>query len=362
MISPIPVLTAGLLLLSSFSSAVPQPKNMETNPGPIKEAEIGPAGEILVYHAVQKRQTYGKEDKGRKGLLELLKQRHQGAFCKLYINLFPVVTQHATVTSCGNQNRECLPTTITNTIDVTQTVTNTVTANTPTVTDDEISSTTTTVTPTTTITSTVGVPLTGTAAAKRAIHPAPFLDDYKPAQISSACSVLIQSLIHATTITITHTVPGTIKTTTIPFTTTVATNTVTTTATPPAVTITEIVATTTVIITASTVTQTTTICPSATNGISGISADPSGSLTHVNAANEVDCCTACIVNGPGCVGWAFLGSGNCFYGTVSSPQSGTPTPQCPFGKGSFSLFSEGPEDLAGGPGPCFSGYPGGNAG
>ncbi|KAF8415310.1 hypothetical protein BGX38DRAFT_1245964, partial [Terfezia claveryi] len=111
MISPIPVLTAGLLLLSSFSSAVPQPKNMETTP---------------------KRQTYGKEDKGRKGLLELLKQRHQGAFCKLYINLFPVVTQHATVTSCGNQNRECLPTTITNTIDVTQTVTNTVTANTPT--------------------------------------------------------------------------------------------------------------------------------------------------------------------------------------------------------------------------------------
>jgi len=52
------IFTAGLLLLSSFSSAAPGLKNMDTNSGPVNKVEVGPSGEILVYHAVQKRQTY----------------------------------------------------------------------------------------------------------------------------------------------------------------------------------------------------------------------------------------------------------------------------------------------------------------
>lgn len=50
-----------------------------------------------------------------------------------------------------------------------------------------------------------------------------------------------------------------------------------------------------------------------------------------------------------------LGNGFCFYGTGSPPQPGTPTAQCPFGNGGFDLYLEKPADLAGGPGPCFSG-------
>ena len=143
MVSPKSVLATGLLLLSSFSYAAPgaEATGVNTNTGPIIKAVIGPSGEIQVSHAAQKRDTYGyggykppppPPAYNPKDLLNLLKEKKQAAFCKSYINLFPVVTKHATVTNCGRKNPNCLPTTITKFIGVTKTITNTVTAATPT--------------------------------------------------------------------------------------------------------------------------------------------------------------------------------------------------------------------------------------
>lgn len=185
-----------------------------------------------------------------------------------------------------------------------------------------------------------------------------YLKPYPTAQISSACSQFIKAYIQTTTRTTTKTIYIPAPTASLTQTSTVATITHLTTTTPLPTTLTNTVAIVTVTETLTdpinTVTVTTTVCPSPTQGASGIAVRPPGSLQSAASNNIVECCTACY-NSPGCVGWAYLGSGFCFFGSGTPPFAGQVTPQCPTGLGSFSLGLGGPPSLAGGKGPCFSG-------
>ncbi|KAA8900903.1 hypothetical protein FN846DRAFT_123839 [Sphaerosporella brunnea] len=365
MVAPTTLLSATLLLLSSVVSGT----NMDDNTGPVTKAaynadthEIdtwrapaGAADRVKKRYPVQPA-SYYSYDHQDENLVYLLRSKKQWDFCKAYINLHPVVTKIVTTTACGIRNPKCLPTTVTKVVGVTQDVTDTITAETSTVTLHPTATSTSTVTATVTITSTVGTPLTTTLTPLRKrsyTRPPPFLRGYRDSQISAACSTLVQNVIHTTTVTRTRVLPGKAKTATKTQTRTVATHTILTTVTPAAVTVTGEPVSTATVMETDTVTLTTTICPSATTGVSGIAVAPPGSLHGSNVNDIVGCCSACY-NAPGCVGWAFLGAGFCFYGTGSPPNSAPITPQCPFGLGTFTLGTGGPAGLAGGSGPCIA--------
>jgi len=203
---------------------------------------------------------------------------------------------------------------------------------------------TTTITSTQTETSTLTIPSAAGAARRRAVALPAYLRGYRPPQISSAC----YNLLPRPTTTVTYTYTRTRTTRGSGATTT--TTTTTATSTPSTTTTTTILTTQTE---KTTTTTTVTVCAMATSGVSGIAVAPPGSLQGYNAQNPAQCCAACYA-APGCVGWAFLGPGFCFYGTGSPPNTGPPTTLCPFGKGGFSLGTGGPAELQGGPGECMA--------
>ncbi|KAF8244550.1 hypothetical protein K440DRAFT_609221 [Wilcoxina mikolae CBS 423.85] len=299
-------------------------------------------------HKVVK-QDFGKAKNEKRAwyddnLTRLLKQKRAYDWCEAYCAkpkpYTAIKVVYATTTVCGYGDRRCIPST-----ETVETTTTEVAATTVTSTVETTSTVaTTTITSTVTETITLAIPSAGATRRRRALALPTYLRGYRPPQISSAC----YNLLPRPTTTLTYTRTRTIRRRDGGTTTT--TTTTTATSTPSTTTTTTILTTHTE---SATTTTTVTVCAQATSGISGIAVAPPGQLQSSNAGNPVQCCGACYA-APGCVGWAFLGSGFCFYGIQSPPNSPPVTPLCPFGRGGFTLGTGGPVALQGGPGPCMA--------
>lgn len=105
-------------------------------------------------------------------------------------------------------------------------------------------------------------------------------------------------------------------------------------------------------------TSTVVTCAQQTNSVAGISYGGVGHLEGNSATTIPECCVACYNSPLGCNGWAFLGSGFCFISVIGPTDAGreiTGDVLCPYGKSNARLSLNGPDNLAGGPGPCHRG-------
>ncbi|KAF8419082.1 hypothetical protein EV426DRAFT_616528 [Tirmania nivea] len=383
-------LGAGLLLLNAFSSALKLSFKIPfstKNHGDISVAQLnrdtGILDIIYVPAGENTKRTYGypprlqprspllgisigSSDKTNHGtnsdLLDLLRKEKQEKFCEFYIDPSQVVTETVTETKCGKKDSGCVPVTKTEVKSVTAFVTSVVTADADAVTVDVVKTSVKTIKPTITVTSTVGTPLKPTSINDKrgAPAPPPFLADYPPAEISSACSTLIADNIQPTTVTQTEVITTACcdePTTTIYITKTVATEEVIHTDIPKQLTHMNIISTTTITTTGTdTATSTTTVCPSETPYTQAIG-QGGGIMETPHLGSAVKCCSACYYGNKSCWAWAWLGAENCvvIVGAGSDPK----TDQCPKGKGDFFVIVDAEEETleehVSGAGPCWSG-------